>query len=72
MAQEISKHFCACPNTGCASHPINHAEGCDPCIKKNLELGEIPACFWGNVSNVSGTTEYSAENFAKFVMEKNS
>ena len=66
----MTKHFCTCPALECSSHPHNHGGGCDPCIKKNLELGEIPACFWGNVSHVIGTTEYSAENFAKFVLEK--
>jgi len=63
------KHFCNCPALECVSHPNNHDKGCNPCIKKNLELGEVPACFWDNVSHIIGTTEYSAENFAKFVMK---
>jgi hypothetical protein len=62
--------FCTCPALECPQHPSKHEAGCDPCIKKNLELGEIPACFWDNVSKVTGATEYSAQNFAKFVMKK--
>ena len=65
----MAKHFCTCPVLDCSSHPYNHDEGCDLCIKKNLKLGEIPTCFWENVSNVIGVTDYSAENFAKFVMK---
>ena len=64
----MSVHFCSCEYLNCSLHPSNHNEGCDPCIKKNLGLGEIPACFWKNESNVKGTTPYSAEQFAKFVM----
>ena len=64
------KHFCVCTDSDCSAHPQNHDEGCGPCIKKNLELGEIPACFWENISTVTGTTDYSAENFARFVIEK--
>jgi hypothetical protein len=66
----MGKHFCTCTSFDCTSHPKNHENGCDPCIKKNLELGEIPACFWANVTEVKGESEYSAENFAKFVIEK--
>ena len=66
----MEKHFCTCPDLKCPAHPKTHDKGCDPCIKKNLEFGEIPACFWGNVSNVTGTTDYSAKKFAEFVIKK--
>ena len=66
----MDKHFCTCTAFDCIAHPNNHIEGCTPCIKKNLSLGEVPACFWYNVSTIKGTTDYSAENFAKFVIEK--
>ena len=62
--------FCTCTVFDCLAHPKNHQEGCDPCIIKNLGLGEIPSCFWENVSKVTGTTEYSAEKFARFVTER--
>ena len=66
----MEKHFCTCTVTQCPDHPLNHDKGCDPCIQKNLKLGEIPACFWVNISNgVTGSTEYSVENFTKFYLE---
>ncbi|MCL1993434.1 MAG: DUF6485 family protein [Spirochaetes bacterium] len=65
----MEKHFCTCQTTDCPSHPGNHNEGCDLCIQKNLKLGEIPACFWINITNgVIGQTEYSVENFTKFYL----
>jgi len=66
----MEKHFCTCHVQDCPAHPNNHDEGCDPCIKKNLKLGEIPACFWLNLPKIQGETEWSAENFAKFVIEE--
>ena len=66
----MKKHFCTCHVVACSKHPNNHNEGCDPCIEKNLELGEVPACFWLNVSKMQGKTEWCAENFAKFVIEE--
>ena len=66
----MEKHFCTCTVTQCSEHPTNKGKGCDPCIQKNLRLGEIPACFWINISNgVVGNTEYSVENFTKFYLE---
>jgi hypothetical protein len=66
----MKKHFCTCTVTECDSHPNNHSNGCDTCIQKNLELGEIPACFWINISNgVIGKTDYSVENFTKFYLD---
>jgi hypothetical protein len=65
----MEKHFCTCSDLECSLHPYNHNKGCDPCIKKNLELGEIPSCFWKNVSKVVGSTEHSAEKFVQFVGE---
>jgi hypothetical protein len=66
----MEKQFCTCTTIQCPCHPCNHDKGCDLCIQKNLELGEIPACFWVNISNgVTGSTEYSVENFTKFYLE---
>jgi len=64
----MEKHFCTCDVMQCEFHPHNLDKGCDPCIQKNLKLGEIPACFWHNISRVAGTTEYSVENFTKFYL----
>ena len=66
----MKTHFCSCEEFACSKHPYNHTEGCDPCIEKNLKLGEVPACFWYNVSNVKGETQWSADHFATFVTEE--
>ena len=65
------KHFCSCTDTECPCHPVNQDNGCDPCIQKNLQEGEIPSCFWNNVRNgVKGATPYSAECFSEFCLEQ--
>ena len=69
MEKHMDKHFCTCEQIECQKHPNNHDKGCDPCIQKNLELGEIPACFWFNISSVIGKTDYSVENFTKFYLD---
>ena len=69
MDKNMGKHFCTCEQTECLKHPNNHDEGCDPCIQKNLELGEIPACFWFNISKITGKTDYSVDNFTKFYLD---
>jgi hypothetical protein len=65
----MEKHFCTCKKTQCPNHPNNRGQGCDLCIQKNLGCGEIPACFWFNIANVSGVTEYSVDNFVKYYFE---
>ena len=62
------KHFCTCNVVQCPNHPDNQGDGCDPCIRKNLELGEIPSCFWSNISKITGTTDYSVEKFTQFYL----
>lgn len=37
MKSNDTKNFCTCPVTKCPRHPMNHDEGCTPCIKDNLE-----------------------------------
>jgi hypothetical protein len=67
----MNNHFCNCPSDKCDKHGKNQDNGCDPCIQKNLELGEIPACFWLNVEKgIKGATDYSVGNFVKFYLEK--
>ena len=70
----MEKHFCTCPVMDCPIHPNNsenHNKRCDECIQKNLELGEVPACIWGNVKKgIESTSEWSMGNFSKFFLEK--
>jgi hypothetical protein len=66
----MEKHFCTCTVVKCQNHPGNQDKGCDPCIQKNLKFGEIPACFWSNISNgVIGKTDNSVEKFIQFYFD---
>ena len=64
------EHFCTCPASGCGHHPANHQSGCDPCIQKNLRQGEIPSCFFLQVSkDVDNLQEYTMESFVRFYLK---
>ena len=64
------KHFCNCPELSCKLHPSNHAQGCDPCIQKNLKAGEIPSCFFRMVhDDISQWNDFSVDGFAQFYAE---
>ena len=66
----MDKHFCTCPAASCQYHPAKHKNGCDPCIQKNLQQGEIPACFFLSVSeDVNDLTEFTAESFVSFYLK---
>jgi len=70
----MEKHFCTCPALDCQHNPNNPTgedKGCEPCIKKILSLGEVPACVWFNIEEgIKSTSEFSAGNFVKFYLEK--
>jgi len=66
----MNQHFCSCRDFQCQNHPRNHAQGCDPCIKKNLQNGEIPGCFFRAVSSeIGGLKQFTFESFAEFVLK---
>ena len=66
----MSQHFCTCKVTSCKNHPLNHSEGCDLCIQKNLKSGEIPACFWLQISDdLSGYKTYTYQDFSDFLQK---
>ena len=56
--------FCTCTDFNCPDHPRHHNGECAPCIKKNLERKEIPACFWKQIGE--GTPAESDYTFHKF------
>jgi hypothetical protein len=61
------EHFCTCADKKCPFHPSNHNEGCDPCIKKNLRVGEIPSCFFKLVNeDISQNNDFSIKGFNEF------
>lgn len=63
--------FCTCNDYDCPFNPVNHNEGCTPCIAKNLKEREIPSCFF-NAQNPDRETDrgnYKWEDFARVVAE---
>lgn len=65
-------HFCTCPVTQCPRHPSNHKQGCDPCIKDNLEKDKMPACMFRAVSDdVSKVSDYTIKGFVDFYLKIN-
>jgi len=66
---ENSKHFCTCNKLHCKHHPNNHELGCDPCIRKNLDKGEIPACFFRLVGDPSQLHKFTMADFVQFYLE---
>ncbi len=69
----LDQHFCTCRDYKCKNHPRNHSHGCDPCIKKNLNSGEIPACFFRAVSpEINDLRQFTYESFADFVIKHKS
>lgn len=55
--------FCTCKNLSCPLHPTKHDRGCAPCIAKNLELKEMPNCFF---NKLEGSEERAGDSFADF------
>jgi len=61
--------FCTCKVLDCPKHPKNHNDGCTPCIIKNLEQHEIPACFWDKIGDdKQAKSDYTFYKFAQAVM----
>ncbi len=63
--------FCTCGDKDCPFNPVNHDEGCTPCIAKNLKAGEIPSCFFNIVDPDKKVDRgaYLRKDFARVVME---
>lgn len=59
--------FCTCTDTACPFHPSNHDKGCAPCIAKNLQLKEIPNCFYHSIDYPKPTKDYFYADFAALV-----
>lgn len=63
----MKNHFCTCPDKTCDKHTANHNYGCTLCIRKNLDTGEIPSCFWTALGgDLSDVKEYTVEHFADY------
>ena len=59
--------FCTCRDTSCPFNPVNHDQGCTPCIAKNLREGEIPSCFFKAIDCPKPTQEWHYADFAALV-----
>lgn len=63
--------FCPCDDYECVNNPKNHHKGCSLCVEDSLKDGEIPKCFFLEVTeSVDGFTDWSYEHFAKLTLEK--
>ncbi len=62
------KEFCTCTDYDCPFNPVNHDQGCSPCILKNLKMKEIPSCFYHDIDREKPTENYHYEDFAALVM----
>lgn len=63
----MPEKFCTYKDLKCPLHPTNQPKGCDLCIKKCLKLGEIPSCFFNDISgkpNISG--DYTYQGFVNY------
>lgn len=61
--------FCTCGDLKCPFHPVNHDQGCTPCIAKNRKLGEIPSCFFNQLGGQGPRTGYTFADFARAVLD---
>ncbi len=59
--------FCTCGDAECPFNPVNHDQGCTPCIAKNLREGEIPTCFYRMIDHPKPTENWHYEDFAALV-----
>lgn len=64
--------FCTCTDHSCPNHPSNHDRGCTPCIAKCLHQGEIPTCFFRDVSEdllPGDEQDWTYRGFAEHVLK---
>ena len=67
--ENLSK-FCTCNNMDCPLHPSKHDKGCAPCIEKNLNLKELPNCFFNKIDNSNNRNGDTFIDFSKIVLGK--
>ena len=58
--------ICTCRDRDCPNRPVNHDQGCTPCILKNLTRREIPSCFFNLAGGTAGLDSFYFEDFAIF------
>ena len=64
------ENYCTCKDISCKYHPLNHNQGCTPCIVKNLKQRHVPNCYFNLVTeDKSKIKGYSIQDFAHLVIE---
>ena len=66
-----AKEYCTCTDYKCPCHPINHDQGCNLCILKNLKQKEIPSCFFHLAGGEKPTPDWHFEDFAALINKNN-
>ena len=70
MQTNERKNFCTCEKIKCPYHPLNHNQGCDLCVEKNLKKGEIPTCFFKLINqDTSNDKKFTIQEFVDFYLE---
>jgi len=67
MPMKNAREYCTCTDTRCPCHPVNHDEGCNLCIQKNLQQKEIPSCFFHDIDCAKPTRDWHYQDFAALV-----
>lgn len=62
-----AREYCTCRDQKCPFHPVNHDQGCTPCIQKNLRQKEIPSCFYHTIDCEKPTPGWHYQDFAALV-----
>ena len=62
-----AKEYCTCTDYKCPCHPVNHDQGCNLCILKNLKQQEIPSCFFHDIDCEKPTGNWHYQDFAALV-----
>lgn len=65
-----AKTFCTCPDTECPFNPVNHDQGCTPCMEHNIELGEMPSCLINKAGLERRREGYDIEEYSRCVVAK--
>jgi hypothetical protein len=66
-----SSPFCTCTDYGCENNPVNHGDGCNPCIESSVDDREIPRCFFIKAGDdVDVREDWSFEAFAAVVLKE--
>lgn len=65
--------FCTCADHECPLNPVNHDQGCAPCIAKNLKEDEVPSCIWNKISTreerQAADCDYKMASFAEWMLK---